>query len=842
MIEKPNRAQSVSDRMRRQILLTSTAAMFAVMATPFEVRAQSAVTVDPETNPVADTIVVTGTRRAGVTLVESPRPIDIVSGETLLAQGASNLNDILRNTVVSLNVQKFVAQDGSAFVRPFSLRGLPPDQTLLLVNSKRWHRSALVQITNQPLAAGAQGSDLSTIPAIAVETVEVLRDGAAAQYGSDAIAGVINFRLKTANSGLTTIARYGQTYAGDGEEVTLQANAGLPLTSEGFFNISGEYVRAKPTSRGVQRPDAQALINAGNTAVPVPAQRWGNVNMESARMFFNAEVPATEAVTAYLFGNYSWQAGDTEFFYRSPNGRPDIFTSVPLTNAPGGSRFSFRTDFPGGFTPVFGTTVTDISLTGGFRGEVSGLRYDLGASSSESEVAYRISNTVNPSLGPKSPREFAPGRVKQRDTQFRADFSYPVAVGFAEDLNIAFGAEWRRETFEIAAGDIASYVTGPFSRVFDPDSGRQIGLAVGSSGFPGYQPSSAGIFSRSNWATYVDLETEVIDGLTLGVAGRYEDFSDFGGTFNYKVSGRYELTDWMAVRGAYSTGFRAPTPGQSNISDVSTNIDLNTGGLLLTTTRPTSDAIARFYGASPLDKETSKNISAGVVFDIPGGYILTMDYFNIRVNERIALTSRIPITATDRTAMALLGIDPGDVQSVRFFGNYFDTKTQGFDAVFSKIWRLSGDATFNLAAAVNYTKTDVTQVRDVRAVDRERRIEIGSFNPQWRGNVAGNFQSGPFSGLLRFNYFGKWTDAVPNAVPTVNAFDQVFGAKWLVDAEIGYDVAKQVRIAVGAENLFGTYPERDRRPGQQSNGSVYPQFSPFGFNGGFWYARVTSSF
>lgn len=255
-----------------------------------------------------------------------------------------------------------------------------------------------------------------------------------------------------------------------------------------------------------------------------------------------------------------------------------------------------------------------------------------------------------------------------------------------------------------------------------------------------------------------------------------------------------------------------------------------------------SDPVARFYGAVPLDKETSKNISAGIVFEIPGGYIFTADYFNIRVDQRIALTSRIPITSADRTAMSLLGIDPGDVQSVRFFGNYFDTKTQGFDAVFSKTWRLAGDATFNLAAAVNYTKTDVTRVRDTRAVDRERRIEIGAFNPQWRGNVTGNFRNGPLSGLLRLNYFGKWTDAVPNAVPTANAFDQTFGAKWLIDAEIGYDIAEEVRVAVGAENLFGTYPDRDRRPGQQSNGSVYPQFSPFGFNGGFWYARVTTSF
>lgn len=305
-------------------------------------------------------IIVTGTRREGVTYLESARPVDIISADVIAKQGASNLNDVLRTAVPSLNVQQFVGQDGSAFVRPFSLRGLPPDQTLVLVNNKRRHRSALVQITNQPLAAGAQGPDLSSIPTIAIKSIEVLRDGAAAQYGSDAIAGVINFRLKDGSDGLTMSARYGQFYEGDGEDLTLAANAGFKL-AEGFINLSGEYVRAKPTSRGAQRPDAQALINAGNSAVKVPAQRWGNVNTEAARLLLNAEMPASDTATVYLFGNYAWSTGDTEFFYRNPNTRTDIFRSVPLNNQPGGPRFNFNSIFPGGFAPIFGTDIEDLS-------------------------------------------------------------------------------------------------------------------------------------------------------------------------------------------------------------------------------------------------------------------------------------------------------------------------------------------------------------------------------------------------------------------------------------------------------------------------------------------------
>ncbi|MBX9896378.1 MAG: TonB-dependent receptor [Qipengyuania sp.] len=794
-------------------------------------------------NAPGQEIVVTGSRRGGVTVVDSPRPIDVVSSEMLEKSGSSDLNDVLKTSVISLNVQKFVAQDGSAFLRPFSLRGLPPDQTLVLVNSKRRHRSALVQITNQPLAAGAQGADLASIPSIAIDQIEVLRDGAAAQYGSDAIAGVINFRLKRDADGLTVIGRYGQHYAGDGEDFTIQANAGLPLTADGFFNISAEYVRSKPTSRGAQRPDAQALINAGNTAVPVPAQRWGNVNTEAARMFFNAEVPATDTVTAYAFGNYSWSSGDTEFFYRNPNTRTDIFTSVPLTATPGGARFSFRTQFPGGFTPIFGTTIVDMSLTAGAKGDWGGLNYDFSGGLAQNQITYRLSNTVNASLGPNSPTTFRPGEVQQRETRFNADFVYPWETGaFASPLNVAFGAEWRRETFEIQPGDLASYQVGPFARVFDPDANRFIGLAPASSGFPGYDPASAGTFSRSNWATYLDLETDIIDGLTVGAAARYEKFSDFGSTFNWKLSGRFELTDWLALRGSTNTGFRAPTPGQSNISDVATNIDITTGGLLLTATRPPSDPIARFYGAQPLDRETSKNYAAGVVFDLPGGYVLTLDYFNIAVKDRIALTSRIPITAADRAALAAMGLSAGDLQTVRFFGNFFDSKTEGFDAVFSKSFNFGLDSKLTLSAAANYTKNRLTNIRDARAVDRERSIEISNFNPKWRGNVTGSLESGPLSALLRVNYYGEWTDAVPNAVPTAISFDQTFSDKWLVDAELGYDLNDNFRLAIGADNLFDVYPDKDMRRGQQNNGIVYPQFSPFGFSGGFWYVKGTARF
>ena len=787
-----------------------------------------------------DEVVVTGTRRAGVTLTETSTPVDVVSGETLQRQGASDLNDALKTAVVSLNVQKFVAQDASAFVRPFSLRGLPPDQTLVLVNGKRRHRSAVVQITNQPLAAGAQGVDLSSIPAIAVDRIEVLRDGAAAQYGSDAIAGVINFQLKRRSEGVTAIARYGQFYEGDGEDYNLQLNVGLPL-AQGFLNISGELSSAAETSRGQQRPDAQALITAGNTAVPVPAQRWGAPKVDAARLFFNAEVPATESVTAYAFGNFGQASAESDFFYR-PLSRADVFASVPLTATPGGPRFSFSSRFPGGFAPIFRSNMLDMSLTAGAKGEAfGGLRYDFSAGLAQNEIEFKLDNTVNPSLGPASPSSFRAGELQQREGRLNADFVYPLDTGlFAEPLNVAFGAEYRRETFEIKAGEPASYQAGRFASVLDPDTGRIVGLAVGSSGFPGYTPASAGSFSRSNWAAYLDLETEVVDRLTIGAAARYEDFSDFGSTFNWKLTGRYELFDGFAVRGSVNTGFRAPTPGQSNISDVATNIDPLTGGLLLIATRPPTDPVAQFYGARPLKEEESTNYAVGAVLDV-GGWVLTADYFNIQVDDRIALTSRITITPADRAALTARGTPAGDLQSVRFFGNFFDTETEGVDIVLSKSWTLDLGKV-GLTAAANYTTSKVTNLRDPRAVDRERRIEIGHFNPRWRGNVAGTWERGPWNVLVRANYYGEWIDAVPNATPTALSFDQEFGAEWLVDAEVSYQATENLAIAVGADNLFDAYPDKDRRQAQINNGIVYPQFSPFGFNGGFYYVRLTGKF
>lgn len=793
-------------------------------------------------------IVVTGTRRTDTTVADSASPIDIISGETLAETSFADMTDVLRTQVVSLNVQRFSANDGAAFVRPFTLRGLPPDETLFLVNGKRRHRSAVVQLSNQPLARGSQGPDLATIPTIAIEQLEVLRDGASAQYGSDAIAGVINFRLRDAAEGGTVIARYGEFFEGDGQDIQVQGNLGLPLTSEGFFNISGEYVRSDTTSRGTQRPDAQALIDAGNTAVAVPAQRWGNPDVEAARIFFNSGVALTDAVDLYAFGNYSESEGDTGFFYRFPSATANagVFRSVPLTNQAGGPRFSFLSIFPGGFSPIFGSDIEDKSLVGGVKGALgSGLRYDFSGSFGQSDVEFRLKNTINPSLGPESPLKFDAGALQQRETNANADFVYPWDTGvFSAPLNVAFGAEYRREEFKIEEGEPASYTAGPFASVLDPDTGSRIGLAVGSSGFPGFSPQAAGDWSRNNWAVYLDLETDITDRLSAGVAVRQEDFSDFGSTFNWKVSGRLEITDAVAVRASVNTGFRAPTPGQSNISDIQTNIDVATARVLLTATLPPTDPIAQFFGAQALEPEESFNIAGGLVFTPTDNLLITLDYFDIEVEDRVGVTGNIVITPTDRAGLSAAGITGADsFERIRFFGNFFDTRTKGVDLVSSYTFRLPADATLGVSASANYTDTEVTEVRDARAIDRERRIELEDFNPEWRGIFSVDYSRGAFSGLVRANYYSDWLDAILIASnPNDTSLDQRFGSEWLLDVEMSYDFTDALTVTLGGQNILDTYPDKDTRQAQRNIGLVYPQFSPIGYNGGFWYARATVKF
>ncbi|MCU0890238.1 MAG: TonB-dependent receptor [Sandarakinorhabdus sp.] len=858
------------------------------------------------------TIVVTGTRRTDRTVAESPVPIDVFSADDFKAQPSPQLQNIIKTLVPSFNQNRNLLGDASAFVRPPNLRGLPADQILVLVNGKRMHRSALVQVTGDALNVGSQGPDLSQISSPAVSRIEVLRDGAAAQYGSDAIAGVINIGLSRADNGLNLAARYGQTYRGDGEDLQISGNAGFKLGDGGFFNITGEFIDQNVFDRSVPRPEIAPLIAAGITPPRPTGNQLGQPSNRAYRMVFNTAVPVGDGDEVYAFGNYGWQRQSNDFNYRRPIGvvAPDIplrpgtgnlgksigslwyldqigvdsATGRPIYDAEGRT-WSETTIFPNGFVPVFEASIEDMSIVGGYKGSTEGgLKYDVSASYGTNQIRYFMYDTLNPSLGPDSPTGFYLGKVKQTEYMVNADFSYETDIGFYKPLFIAAGLEFRREAFEVGLGDRASWEPGIYgSQLVERNDGTRFNVTkpVGANGFPGFGPDSVQEGGRNNYSAYLDFEAEVVEGLDLGLAARYDYFNDFGSTFNGKFSARWAINDVIALRGAASTGFRAPTPGQQFTQNTQTNFPQGSPvPVAVQTARPDSIS-AQYFGAQELEPEKSVSFSGGFVLTPGGGFNLTVDAYNIVVRDRIGITSSINVTGADQLALLAAGLTTAlDLGQVNYFTNGFRTRTQGVDVVLSHRAD-TGIGRFNSSLAVNYNRTKVTDRRSIALstirptdtrvlslIDNTRKGNIEDSNPRWRAVLSTAYSKGAFDLTARANYFGKFTtyflpvasvpagvDPVafralypaPNAAAGIPEWGKTFGAEVSLDIEAGVTFAENYRLAVGVENLFNNFPDVETRnaypsTGGQANGSIYPGSSPLGQAGGFWYVRATAKF
>ncbi|GAA6151178.1 TonB-dependent receptor plug domain-containing protein [Pseudoteredinibacter isoporae] len=797
-------------------------------------------------------VVVTGSRRAPRSVFDSAVPIDVVGGDDFANQGDSDLSNLLRNVVPSYNVNAQPISDAATIVRPANMRGLAPDHTLVLVNGKRRHRAAVIYWLGNGVADGAQGADISPIPAIALKQVEVLRDGAAAQYGSDAIAGVMNFILKDDPEGGSIEVKYGEYKEGDGENITVAGNVGMPFTDNGFVNVSFEYGNTDPTDRSQQRADAQALIDAGNTAVANPAQIWGTPEIkDDIKLMANLGLELGGGKEFFAFGNYATKEVEGGFFFRNPDTRGGVFSNdggvtrlvgdltpddgiaCPTVNVGDAAAlqqviadpncFVFNEMFPGGFTPRFGGKVHDAALTAGLRGTTaSDLNWELSASYGRNDVDFFIKNTVNASLGPQTPTAFDPGDYTQQDINFNADVSYAVPVdAFESDLNIAAGLEWREETFEITVGDQASFEIGPLA---------EQGFSAASNGFPGFSPLAGGSFARKNIAAYVDLEADVTDRLLVGMAIRWEDFSDFGTTTNGKISANFELTENFSLRGSASTGFRAPTPGQSNAFNVSTEFDAATGDLVNNGTIPSTNPVAVLRGGKPLDPEESRSYTLGAILQL-GEVSMTIDYFNIELTDRISVSQNFSLTQQEIDDLVASGVTSAqNLQNFRFFTNDFDTTTSGFDVVATYgLDMLGGSTEFSLA--YNYTETEVDSFSpDVIDATRIRELQEGLPESRWNLAMTHNLEDWRF--LLRMSYFNDFYDSED---------DRSYGDEYIFDAEAEYNFSENYSITVGAQNLLDEYPDENPTGAQQS-GRRYSQFSPTGFNGGFYYARVRYSF
>ena len=774
---------------------------------------------------VIDEVVVIGSRSVKERSVsDSPVPVDIIAGNDFIALGnIQDITDLLRASVPSFTATPATG-DGSAFVRPTSLRGMAPDQTLILINGKRRHRSALVQFFAPAAGNGSHGADVGMIPGLAIERVEVLRDGAASQYGSDAIAGVINLVTKKADAGGTIKAQFGRSFEGENSE-RFAANGGFRLGDSGYLNLTFEALDNDAHSRGIQRPDAQALIDAGVAGVGADTpfgdeplvQSWGRPESKGARLFFNAGVDINDHTSLYAFGNYAEVDGRFRFFYRHPTGHDSL---KPLNIAAG-----FNV-LPAGYTPYLDGDQEDYSIIFGIEGAMpGGWTYDVSASYGENDLDYYLYNTVNSSLGLDAnsqipQRDFDVGGYTQEELNFNIDFSIPIS----NTLNLAFGAEWREETYVAHVGEPNAYE------------------GEGSNGLKGTALRDSGEFDRDNYAIYTDIEQDVTDQLLIQYALRYEDFSDFGGTTNGKIAVRYRVNDRLALRAAASTGFHAPTPGQANVRTTITNFDgatgLQTEEGLIRSTHP----LAVSVGGTELTEEKSFNISAGLTFDLLDNTSITLDVYQIEVEDRIYRTRNICIPDD---GMDDCMTSPGT--TISFYTNALEVESRGIDLVINSTFEWAGGVSTDLTLAYAYNKVEVTDqavINDIIPVEDALIEDIENNYPNSRAVLTANTGfNDAWNLLIRANYYGSHYDERGRINAAVNPSAEIDPVLY-IDMELGYKVTDNFRLTLGAANLFDKYNDKIGPPNSNrlSVGLPYPRRSPGNFEGGSWYLSGAYTF
>jgi iron complex outermembrane receptor protein len=790
-------------------------------------------------------ITVTGTRVEGRSVTETPSPVDVIDSETIRSTGATETGKILQLLAPSFNFSSTTISDGTDIIRPATLRALGPDQVLVLVNGKRRHQQSLLNV-QQTIARGSAGYDINTIPASAIDRIEVLRDGAAAQYGSDAIAGVINIILKSQTDATDLRLEGGQHYEGDGELFMVGANTGIAVGGDGFVNVSAEYRDRGETNRA--GPDSLRV------SPPQVTQRIGDPDAEDLSVWLNSEFPAGPG-ELYAFGGYSNRKGNSSGFFRTAgDGR-----TVPAI-------------YPNGFLPTIITEPTDTSFATGYRGSLANdWKYDFGVNWGNSEFKFREENTVNVSYwyepvnpanptGPRvqeSPTSADTGTLELDQLSFTADFAGKLDWGVGGGpLNIAAGAEYREEGFQIRAGDEVSYEYGRTNdrsiRILDQNGAI---AQPGTQGFPGWSPQEAVDGDRNTSAVYLDLESQLSQRFLAGAAVRWEDYSDFGSTVTGKLSGRVDFTDRFALRGTVSSGFRAPGVQQTFYSQRSTN--LNAAGVLTDTLTARQDSdVTRAFGIPALKEETSQNYSVGLVAKNRENFRLTVDLYRINIDDRIVFSSNIqpedlstcgtPFNASRCPIRAIL--DPLGVGQVLFFTNAIDTKTDGLDIVALYDWKLGTNSLLSLEGAFHFNDTEVTDRRSSSSIlppavlfDQSQITLIEEGQPKEHFVLSGTYLRGSWRTNLRFNYFGE-----VSGEGLTPGFKQTWGGKWLTDLSLTAPLTSGLSLTLGGLNIFDEYPDR----WNETTGFPFPQLGfvygwetlPFGINGGYYFLRLDYRF
>ncbi|TWI64524.1 iron complex outermembrane receptor protein [Pseudoduganella lurida] len=750
------------------------------------------------------TVVVTGTYAKNRRTADSESPIDIIGTKELQSTGSSELATVLSRVLPSMNFPRPSGTDASDAVRPAQLRGLAPDQVLVLVNGKRRHASAVVNV-NGTAGRGSAPVDLNAIPLAAIDHIEVLRDGAAAQYGSDAIAGVVNIILKKGPNGGDVEIGYGEYKEGDGEQTTVKANGGFAIGDKGWVRLAVEAANRKPTNR--------AGADTRNPAEPLygqVTQRYGDSDTKPRNIFFNSQIQVGENTDFYAFGQYGERDSEAAATWR--------------TALNGGVR---RTPlFPNGFLPLQNSTATDESLVAGFKGDLAGWRWDASLDYGRNSFWLDIDNTVNQDLGAQSPTHFHLGKLINTQSVANFDLAREIPVAaFSGPLTVATGLEVRHESYEIEAGDAASY------------------MGSGSQGFSGFRPVNAGKNSRSNQSAYLNLEAQITPQWSGALAARYEHYTDFGSTTSAKASTRYAFNDKVSLRGTASSGFRAPSLAQQFYTITTTNFAVvnGTNTPIETGTFAVDSAAARALGATPLKAEKARNYSIGLQLAPTRNFNTTVDVYRIFVDDRIALSANMTLPQALRNVLATQGIQVG---AGRYFTNAIDTKTTGVDIVSTYRWNLANTDRVDFTAAYNHNKTQVENVaanpavltaNNLLLIDRQSILRNTVGSPKDKFSLGADYTAATWSARALATNYGKFTVPQNNA-----ALDQEYGRQWVLDVSGTVRFAKNWRVTAGIDNVTDSYPDDTTTAGNLNTNGIYPysNFSPAGFNGRFYYAKV----
>ena len=838
---------------------------------------QSAVTQDfrlaEQAISLSPVDVVVGSRARHTAAEQLAVPVDIFTAEDLTKQGVTETGQILQSLAPSINFPHQSVTDATDIVRPFTLRGLSPDQTLVLVNGWRRHQTALVNTFAYGTGAGSSGVDLNAIPSSAIDRIDVLRDGAAAQYGSDAIAGVVNMVLKEGQFTPfinTSVGRYHTAnYPDDGTTVNLNGGWGIGV-GRGSLGLFAEFLDRQPTNRawadiyedagtGVADSIVDGQVIVKRNPVPQPNHHWGDGLEKDVMTMANFRLPLNDRGTTelYSFGGYSFRKGTGNGYRR-----------CAVDCASLGGR-SWPEIYPFGYLPEFAPNVTDYSMAGGIRTATAGWSIDLGAAYGFNRFDYDVRNTLNVSLGPcldpanpcspgpdsipatgdeiANKTAFFAGRLQRDELTVGVNAVKTMTLGLPQPVNVAIGAAFRREGYQVSRGELASYIDGNHAAPGGGDARPY------SQVFPGFRPQDESDTHRTNVGAYVDLETNLTPKFLTDVAARFENYSDFGSLVTGKLALKLQPSPRILFRAAGSTGFRAPGLGQSHFSHVSTNV---IGGVPTDVfTAPVDAPAARLFGSKPLREETSVNLSGGLAFSPNDNVTFTLDVFQIKINHRILLSA----TFDDSVTQALLAANGfANISGIQYFTNGIDTRTRGIDLTGS-LRMAAGQGTVDWTAAVNYTKNKILRTDPLPAaldttgastetgiIDSVTYIGITEERPDWRGTLTGEYNLGRVHALVRGSYYGKFSSAQPGYCDLCR---DSYGAKALFDAEIGYRFAS-IDLALGVRNLFDTYPDQPKSltivdgvntaKDYNNNFGVFPwaAASPFGYNGRYLYARA----